>query len=333
MQHAHPPLQQAAPAPVFLICSERSGSNLISTIMGTHSQVYAPPPHHFGRIVLLNLYKTLQEGRQSLAWSRLQNYAVGRVQALQDPADAQRVEQWLKAQSDINPKNIARFLYQGMMPEAEGKTVFIKENNLHNLMFFLLDCFPGARFVFQVRDPRDYLTSAKAAVKAVDGNKFGSTRKALRIWQEDQQGGLQALGLLGPDRVFLHRYEDLLLAPQETLQRLCNFLGFTFESDMLEYHNTEKAVALAASTKQRKNISQPLMSGNFAKYRTALPEKEILRVERRLGRMMHMFGYPLDLLLLDKSGKKRRRKTTSEQSSFKRSPLLPPLNYGPTPFF
>lgn len=311
MQHTSPASGPAAPAPVFLICSERSGSNLISTIMGTHSQVYAPPPHHFGRIVLLNLYKTLQGGAASPAWARLKKYATGRVEALQDPADAKRVKQWLDAQSQVDPKAIARFLYRDMMPEAASKTVFIKENNLHNLMFFLLDCFADARFVFQVRDPRDYLASAKAAVKG--GNKFGSTRKALKVWEEDQQGGLHALGLLGPDRVFLHRYEDLLQAPEDTLQRLCSFLGMPFEPGMLEFHNTDRAAKLAASTKQRKNISQPLMSGNFAKYRTALAQKDIQRVERRLGRLMQQFGYPLDLETPAKPG---------------RQPLLAPLDYG-----
>lgn len=317
--------QQERPAPVFLICSERSGSNLISTIMGTHSQVYAPPPHHFGRIVLLKLYKTLQQGTDSIAWSRLQKFAVGRVQALQEPSDAQRVEHWLAAQTRIEPKAIARFLYQDMMPETAGQTIFIKENNLHNLMFFLLDCFPGARFVFQVRDPRDYLASTKAAVKG--GNKFGNTRKALQVWEEDQQGGLQALGLLGPERVFLHRYEDLLQEPEDTLQRLCDFLGFSFEPGMLEFHATEKAAKLAASTKQRKNVSQPLMNTNFAKYRTALTPKEIKRVERRLGRMMHLFGYPLEQMTLTANGRALPREEHQGGKPYPHKPLLRPLDY------
>ena len=41
---------------VFLICSERCGSNLISTMMGAHSKVMSPPPYHFARDVILNLH-------------------------------------------------------------------------------------------------------------------------------------------------------------------------------------------------------------------------------------------------------------------------------------
>ncbi|MDH3611939.1 MAG: hypothetical protein OEU90_00745 [Gammaproteobacteria bacterium] len=36
------------PAPIFLICSERSGSNLISSIVGEHPEDYAHPPYHLG---------------------------------------------------------------------------------------------------------------------------------------------------------------------------------------------------------------------------------------------------------------------------------------------
>jgi hypothetical protein len=42
------------------------------------------------------------------------------------------------------------------------------------------------------------------------GNKFGSVRNALNVWRDDQAGGLAAYGLLGTQRVFLQRYEDLV---------------------------------------------------------------------------------------------------------------------------
>jgi len=42
-------------APIFLICSERSGSNLISSIVGEHPEVYAHPPYHLGRDLILRL--------------------------------------------------------------------------------------------------------------------------------------------------------------------------------------------------------------------------------------------------------------------------------------
>jgi hypothetical protein len=311
-------------APVFLFCSERSGSNLISMIAGAHSQFYALPPFHFGRIALLNLHETLAGGVQSPAWRRIRKRSSARVETLLGAPQAQVVHDWLAARQTINPAELAQFLYQHSAPEAAGKRVFVKENNLHRLLFFILDAFPEAKFVFQVRDPRDYLASAKA-LRAKEGrNKFGSNRDAIRIWREDQEGGLQALALLGPERVFLHRYEDLLTAPEALLQRLCDFLEVAFEPGMLDFHQTEQATALASSHKQRANVSKPLMSGNFAKYRTALTRREIRQLEKQLGDLMQLFGYPLELVTPARVAQLHG----SQLGSFTRQPLLAPLDYG-----
>ena len=117
---------------------------------------------------------------------------------------------WVDAQEAIVPAELARFVFQEMAPEARGKHAFIKENNIHQMLFFLVDCFPDAKFIFQVRDPRDFLLSCVARRKRLLGNKFGSIRNAMNVWREDQLGGLMAYGLLGPQRVFLQRYEDLV---------------------------------------------------------------------------------------------------------------------------
>ena len=50
------PSRKADPQFVFLICSARSGSNLISQILGGHSKIKAAAPYHFARDVILNLH-------------------------------------------------------------------------------------------------------------------------------------------------------------------------------------------------------------------------------------------------------------------------------------
>jgi len=312
--------------PVFLICSERSGSNLISTIMGTHSGIYSPPPLHFGRTVLLNLYETLQGGTESKAWGVIKNRMAAQVRALQGEDDAQRVQDWLDSQERIDPQRLARYFFQEMMPEAGTRMTFIKENNLHHLMFFLLQCYPEARFVFQVRDPRDFLASAMMVKPGAPGLKFGSIQNAIRIWREDQQGGLYALGLLGRDRVFLQRYEDLVSNPQDVLQELCAFLGLDFEPGMLDFHKTDEATKLAKSAKARKNVATPLMRTNFAKYRTVLKKPEIRKVEKRLGPLMDLFGYPREFDSSDEPYRLLGSRGAALETH-ERPPLLPRLSY------
>jgi hypothetical protein len=277
---------------VFLICSERCGSNLVSTMLGAHSRVKSPPPYHFARDVILNWHV-----RDSAAgWGVVRGQLLERVRTLGSEPQAAALAAWLDAHPDAPAGDLARFVYEGLDPKPGTTHVFVKENNLHQVLFFVLACFPRAKFVFQVRDPRDYLVSAEARRGSWAGNKFGSLRHALEVWRDDQLGGLQVLGLLGPERVYFQRYEDLVSRPREVLEPLCRFLGLPFEPAMLDFHTSEGAAQRGASGDARANVAKPLMSSNFGKYRTQLSRRKIRAVETWLGDLMDRFGYERDLV-------------------------------------
>ena len=272
---------------VFLICSERCGSNLIASMLGAHSQVLSPPPYHFARDVILNLH--LRD--DPAGWEVVRQQLLERVRTQGSEEAAAKLRAYLDAYPHAPPRQLAHFVYAGLEPKPGANIVFVKENNLHRLLAFVLECFPMARFVFQVRDPRDYLVSAQARRGFWAGNKFGSLRRALEVWREDQLGGLQVLGLLGRGRVHFQRYEDLVSRPRDVLESLCAFLGLTFEEGMLDFHASEQAARRGASHAARANVARPLMTANFGKYRAALPRRKIRVVESWLGELMDRFGY------------------------------------------
>lgn len=263
-------------------------------MMGAHSRIYAHPPYHLGRDVILNLPRALAGGVTGSAWKILCTHAVEKVRTHQSPAEADRLKAWLLARERIDPIEIATYLWQELPEAAQDRHVFVKENNLHHLLPFLLTAFPDARYVFQARDPRDFLASAKALRKGWMANKFGSLRQALTTWRDDQKGGLAALCLLGPDRVCLLRYEDLVTDASGELERLCAFLGLTFEPEMLNFHASDAARRVAATIDARKNVAKPLMTDNFRKYRKSLSRRDIRSTEAFLGDLMDQLGYPCD---------------------------------------
>lgn len=278
----------------FLICSERSGSNLISTILGCHSSVKAPPPYHLCRDIGLNLHATLGEGVQSQTWQQMKELIVTRVAQLKSRNAAVQLAQWLNKLDRIEFCEIARFVFCELEGTNARQTVFVKENNLHQMLFFILQCFPNAKFVFQVRDPRDYLVSAMERRSGWLGNKFGSNRHALKVWRDDQLGGLSALAHLGPERVFFQRYEDLISNPEKVLTALCSFLNLDFEAGMLDFHKSDAATHLAKPGGPRENLNKPLIADNFGKYRQRLSKGKIRMVETYVGGLMDRFSYQRD---------------------------------------
>jgi hypothetical protein len=260
--------------------------------MNTHSRIYSPPPYHLARDIGLNLHSTLGDGALSLP--QLLGHLTKRIKRLNSPKAAAQFAEWIHSNAELNFEQVMHYVYAELGETDKNKLIFIKENNLHKMLFFILHYFPAARFVFQVRDPRDYLLSAMERKSGWLGNKFGSNLRAMEIWREDQLGGLNALAHLGTSRVFFQRYEDLVSEPQAVLTALCGFLNLDFESSMLDFHVTDDAVKLSQSTGARGNLSKPLMSSNFGKYKNQLSKPEIVMVETYLGDLIKRFGYELD---------------------------------------
>jgi len=263
-------------------------------MMGAHSAIFSHPPYHLGRDLILNLPRAMAGGVSSEAWRILCTHAVEKVRTYRSEDEAERLAAWLSARDQIDPAEIAAFIWQDLPEGAKGCRVFVKENNIHHLLPFLLTAFPEAKFIYQTRDPRDYLASAKALRKKWLGNKFGSLRQALTVWREDQKGGLAALALLGPKRVCLVRYEDLVADAPTQLSRLCTFLDLQFEEGMLDFHASDTSHRVASTTKARANVAKPLMTGNFRKYRKSLSRRDVRSTEALVGDLMDQLGYTRD---------------------------------------
>jgi hypothetical protein len=198
------------------------------------------------------------------------------------------------------------------------------------MLFFLVDCFPDAKFIYQVRDPRDFLLSCVARRKRWLGNKFGSVRNAMNVWRDDQLGGLAAYGLLGPKRVFLQRYEDLVGNFETTVTRLCEFLGLDFDERMHKFHEADHAQQLAVKGGPRENLARPLMTENFRKYRKGLSRGQVKIVEAYNGDLMDRFGYPREYTGLSKPGffSTLRPQLTEPLERFINSDMRPQYKFG-----
>lgn len=344
-----------APGPVFLICTERSGSNLIEAVLGAHPDVCMLASVHHGHRLLQYLHYTLPPARESAAWRALVMRAAARHARQRGEAEAQRLLALADSRQTIAAADLARFLYLELAPEAQGRLVFIKEPApfLQHMLFFLLGTFPTAKFVFQVRDPRDFLLSAQQLRGGWPRNLFGSTRQALASWNQDQRFGLAALGLLGQERVHLQRYEDLVGDPEGTLRTLTEFLAIEWDDGLLAFHKTTIARRRSERNPQTfGNLGKPVLRQNFGKWRQGLSAAAVKVVEAHLGELMDRFGYPrehdvpnarthllkaLFLAPIEHVANRHihlhryKRSLDRDLEGLDRVPLLPPIDYPTAP--
>lgn len=271
----------------FLACSERSGSNLITRVMDSHSACCGPSPTHLYRY-LLDFRSRYGDLANPDPWHRMVEDAVrlfdsklgnwrARVTAIELHANVR----------DRGVAGIASYIYEKELRLSGKRALFIKENHLWRHMGFFRAAYPEARFVFFVRDPRDMALSWKRAP-----NLRGCTLRAARVWQSDQAGTLRQLrDPATAERTTIVRYEDLLAAPEPTLRSLCGFLGLEYEPGMTALDRNASAVADASALKEWENLKRPLLAGNAGKFRAALSEDEIAFIETHCREEMVALGY------------------------------------------
>jgi hypothetical protein len=276
--------------PIFLLCTERSGSNLIRVIMDAHSAIHAPAPTHIGQ--MFRLRHTFGDLDDDQNWHALVAMMVTRFNYRSEYTGVSATDaEVLENVRTRDVRSVYLYLHQKGLQRANKRLLFLKENHTAKLVSALVQAFDKPKFVFQVRDPRDYARSCRNAAR--DLPFMGDFSRVLDVWAEDQTRSLQEYYNLGPERVYFQRYEDLIRDPESVLRGLCAFLGVPFEQPMLSFHESESA-KISGRNPGWRNVARPLMRDNAGKYRRGagkLSSIEVRMLEARLGRLMDRFGY------------------------------------------
>ncbi|GAB3408571.1 sulfotransferase family protein [Flindersiella endophytica] len=198
---AIPAADRLVAAPVFIICSVRSGSTLLRCVLNSHSRIHAPHELH-------------------LRWLQLdvkQPYAETSVELL--GLDKEQLEHLLWD----------RLLHRELV--LSGKSIVV-DKTPSNSTFWprLAECWPNARYIFLTRHPGSIFESLRAThpdraddvhARAVLGHLTGVDEAKNKL----------------PGHVV--RYEDLTTEPERVTRDLCTFLGVDWERRMLDYGSRE----------------------------------------------------------------------------------------------
>ena len=183
-------------APVFVICTLRSGSTLLRVLLDSHSQIRSPHELHL-RYVSVHFDQKWSErsmkelgldarGAQYLLWDRL-----------------------LHRELTASGKSI--------IADKTPNNVFIVDR--------LREAWPDARFIFLLRHPG-------AIARSRPANKGPPTEGADELIIKYVEALEAARQTYDGHTV---RYEDLTANPERELRKICDFLGVPYEATMLDY--------------------------------------------------------------------------------------------------
>ena len=190
-------------APVFVMCTLRSGSTLLRVLLNSHSRIHAPHEIHL-RYISVNLDRK---------WSERSMKEMG------FDADTLRYLLW--------DRILHRELSGSGKPIIADKTpnnVFIADH--------LRAAWPDARFIFLLRHPAAIAESRKNWFKG-DNYDEEQNHDLIRRYCEALEESRQRY-----DGITV-RYEELTEAPERITREICQFLGIDWEPGMLEYGSKE----------------------------------------------------------------------------------------------
>jgi hypothetical protein len=258
------------------MCSERSGSNLITKLFNAHSEICGPSTKHLINPVARNLFRYGDLSQQN-NWNALINDIYILLSAEFSIWKKEFSLTDLSSMADCGDINSLLINIFNTEAAAHNKNhLFIKENHLYEFFPFLLINFPDSKFIYQTRDPRDMAISWKKNKSHPGGIIAGAKQ-----WAYDQKRFLSNYDTLHKvNKAFLIKYEDLIDKPEDILSAALSFLEFKFERSMLDFNQDSTTRLNAQAQDGWSNLSQPIISNNSAKFMTELTLDEISLIEK-----------------------------------------------------
>jgi len=151
--------------------------------------------------------------------------------------------------------------------------------------------FPGARFVFIIRDPRDVFTSHKRGdrdwLRGSNSRVQGCMDKIRRYYD----GYVHAAHR---DNVYLIRYEDLHQDFEATMPRLLELLGLSSDPGIVDRIRRENDFRARTGRRHTEDRGSPRRKGVVGDWATALGRREVawFRNDRFWSRFLEAHGYP-----------------------------------------
>jgi hypothetical protein len=272
---------------IFMIGTQRSGSNLLRLMLNQQAAIASPhPPHILERFMpLLPIYGDLgiDANFDLLVDDVCRMIEVNPVAWTGVNLDREIVKVCCLERS----LTAVYGAVHDLMSEAKGALVWCCKS-LANVHFLpqIEAYFPDARYIYIYRDGRDVAVSFR---KAVVGEK--SFYHIAKHWHAEQQLALELKDRIGAERFFAVSYEDLTADSERILKEMMWHFKTPFVEEMLQFNISEEAMETAKCGALWANVQQPVIKNNTRKFLKEAGKEDARIFEWVAGESLDRLGY------------------------------------------
>jgi len=278
-------MKHSLPPPVFLFGMDRSGTTLMSMMVGAHPEIAVPlatTGMWFDFYDRLGHYNHLHSQED-----------VARL--IDDVSRHDRIRLW-RTELDLEriigrsrPEDFCSVVeaFHTEYARVQGKPRWANMDiaTLDN-MHIANRWFPDARFLHIVRDGRDVALSNQSTPYGL-----GNIAECAEAWARRLKINLRMGDILGPDRYLAFRYESLILDTESTLRRICDFLGVTFSPQMLAYSESVDARVPKEKLWLWPALKSSPQASKVERWKREMSENQRTVFEWAAGPMLQELGY------------------------------------------
>lgn len=205
---------------LFLIGSPRSGSTLLTRMLGSHAEVHAPDePHLLTPLAHLGYYAKVDQAPYDPIITQLAMQELVKALPRGEPG-------YLEAMRALTDS-----LYRQLL-EPSGRRMLLDKTPAYSLVLdFAAKLYPHAHFIVLTRQPMAVWSSFVESF-------FDGDHEAAHAHQPLLERYVPAIARFlreQPVPICHVRYEDLVRNPETEVERLCTFAGLDFEPEMIDY--------------------------------------------------------------------------------------------------
>ncbi len=266
---------------IILLASERSGSNLLRTLLGNHHLISAPVAPH-----LLSEFYPERHYYGDLRKEKNIRFLISDMVATANHP----YHNWnLKLKDNISLKNCnsvisaVDFIYKQKALNENKHHYCSKEINLFKYIDQIRAEIKNIKFIHLVRDPRDHVASwMKRPVYLL------TPYDAILKWREEQSVFIDAIKTRGLNCISV-KYEDLISNTPEIMTKILNYLNLPVDKKCFST-DINKSKNLTWNPLW-KNLSKPVMKENKNKFLKELSSEDINIIETVAQQEMSFFNY------------------------------------------
>lgn len=273
--------------PFFVIGSPRSGTTLMVQILSRHSRLFIPPETEF--FYLLSLYGLIDRPfRIPQATRFLDFYLASRPAVMLGLDQIQGLRERLLAGASSYEGMFVRLMAVLGEPSEKARWGEKTPHHLHAAEA-ILTLFPAAPMIALVRDGRA-VTRSRLQKQNWEQNIFG----AAKLWERDSRR-LRRLLRCHEKRILVVRYEELVNAPRAAIERVCQWLGESFEPQMLDpVAEVEPRFEAYYRQSWMEKATGAIDPSRIEAWRAAFSAQELALINHVQAKELRFWGYPVE---------------------------------------